>query len=130
MAGEPAHVKWVVPAKDLVDLTPEKARGLIVRCFLEAQKETFARARERLGQTPTEATLLANVEGAVRLAFRESGGEYDHPTAENLEKVVEVLARKAGSWGTPQDVIRHHKGQIGRVLAALSTGERVPGTPS
>ncbi|MEW5764520.1 MAG: hypothetical protein ACOYXN_09415 [Acidobacteriota bacterium] len=120
MAGELSHVKWVVPAADLLNLTPEKARGLIVRCFLEAQKETFARARERLGQTPTEEALLANVEGAVRLAFRESGGEYDRPTPESLGKVVEVLARKAGSWGTPDDVIRHHRDQIGRVLAALA----------
>ena len=29
MAGESAHPKWVVPATDLVDLTPEKARELI-----------------------------------------------------------------------------------------------------
>ncbi|MEW6757875.1 MAG: hypothetical protein AB1347_06615 [Acidobacteriota bacterium] len=122
MAGESAHPKWVVPATDLVDLTPEKARELIVRCFLEAQKETFARARERLGQIPTEAALLANVEGAVRLAFRESGGDFDRPTAQSLEKVVEVLARKAGSWGTPEDVIHHHKGQIGRVLSVLAGG--------
>jgi len=122
MDGESAHAKWVVPATDLVGLTPEKARELIVRCFLEAQKETFARARERLGQTPTEATLLASVEGAVRLAFRESGGDFDRPTAQSLEKVVEVLARKAGSWGTPEDVIHHHKGQIGRVLSVLAGG--------
>ncbi len=122
MAGDSAYTKWVVPATDLVDMTPEKARGLIVRCFLEAQKETFTRARERLGQIPTEAVLLASVEGAVRLAFREAGGNYDHPTAQSLEKVVEVLARKSASWGTPEDVILHHKHQIGRILSVLAQG--------
>jgi hypothetical protein len=125
-----SHLKWTVPPESLVGLTPSRARDLIVRCFLEAQKETFARAGERLGRSVSDAALEGNVIGAVRLAFRESGDEYDRPTLESLTRVVDVLARKAGSWGTPEDVILHHKGQIGRVLRALSEGTMAPGTSS
>jgi hypothetical protein len=35
-------------------------------------------------------------------------------------KVVELLARKSGSWGTPPEIIEHHKKQIARVLQSLS----------
>jgi hypothetical protein len=34
-------------------------------------------------------------------------------------KLVQSLAEKSQSWGTPQDIIEHHKGQIMRVFAAM-----------
>ena len=111
--------RWRVQAADLVSLTPEKARDLITRCLLEAQKETFARNEQVLGHMPGDRELQSIVEGTVRLAFRETKQDYDNPTRQSLMKVVEVLARKSSSWGTPAEIIENHKEQIARVLRSL-----------
>jgi|GEM_PF-4110122 hypothetical protein len=40
--------------------------------------------------------------------------------ARGLIRVVDILGRKAMVWGTPQDIIEHHKQEIGKVLGSLS----------
>ncbi len=111
--------RWFISEEDLTGLTPIKARDLIIKCFFEAQKETFARAKESLGKSADEKAILESVTNAVRVVFRETGGSFDNPSKEDLVRVVEGLARKSASWGTPQDIIEHHKAQIERVLRAL-----------
>ena len=113
------YTRWNIAASDLVDLTPVKARDLITRCLLEAQRETFAQSERRLGQTADDENIRNIVIGTVRLAFRETEQDYSNPTPEGLVKVVELLARKSGSWGTPPEIIEHHKKQIARVLQSL-----------
>jgi len=96
-----------------------KARDLIVRCFYEAQKETLARARKRLGQSDDEEKLFSGMESMVRTVFKECGVDYNTPSPEDLHCVIEVLARKAEAWGTPDDIIEHHKGQIEKILSTI-----------
>ncbi len=115
----PTRILWSVTAADLVNLTPTKARDLIVECFLQAQKDHLADASEFIHQTHSDSDLRNMVEGAVRLAFRESGGDYDQPTKSSLMNVVGVLARKSEQRNTPREIIAHHKGEIERVLRAL-----------
>jgi hypothetical protein len=106
---------------DLEGLTPLRARDLLVECFYYAQHETLARTRLRLGVGHLdEASIRAGVTGAVRLAFKEAGGDYEHPTASSLAGAIDVLARKAEAWGTPEDVVRHHHEQIMRMLQRLT----------
>ncbi len=114
------YVRWCVSERELDQLSPERARDLIVKCFQEAQRETFARARESLGARQDEDALKRSLVHAVRLAFQEAGYDFDHPTMEGLMEVVETLTRKAQSWGTPPDIIEHHRSEIGRVLDALA----------
>ena len=114
------HTRWNLEPTDLVNVTPAKARDLITRCLLEAQRETFVHSEERLGHRPGDDDLQTIVEGAVRLAFREAQQDYDNPTREGLVSVVGVLARKSASWGTPPEIIEHHKRQIARVLQCLN----------
>ena len=111
--------RWTMAPSDLLDLTPIKARDLVTRCLLEAQRETFAQNEQRLGHQAEDDHLRFVVEGAVRLAFRETGQNYNHPTAEGLTKVVQLLATKSSRWGTPPEIIEHHKQQISRVLQTL-----------
>jgi len=111
--------RWSVKKSDLSDLNPVKARELIIRCFYEAQKETFARAKQQLGVPSSDRDLHTSVVTVVKLAFSEVGGDFKKPTKESLTKVVEVLARKSASWGTPKDIIEHHKGQIRKVIDLL-----------
>jgi hypothetical protein len=45
------YVRWSIDPKDLAGIDPLKARELITTCFTEAQKETLARIKEKLGAT-------------------------------------------------------------------------------
>lgn len=111
--------RWECKDSDLKDMTPSKARDLIIQCFFEAQKETFSRAKKTLGKETADSELHSSVEGAVRLTFKEVGGNFENPSREDLGKAVQALARKASSWGTPDDIIEHHKGQIMKILGSL-----------
>jgi len=111
--------RWFVSEEDLQGLNPIKARDIIIKCFFEAQKETFARVKESLGRKVTDEEILDSVTNALRLVFKEIGGSFDNPTKEDLFKIVERLASKSASWGTPQDIIEHHRSQIEKVLKAL-----------
>jgi hypothetical protein len=112
-------MRWALDAADLIEITPIKARDLIVQCFCEAQKETFARTEQQMGQRPSDQDLGDMMTGAVRLAFRDAGFDFENPSKTALVKVVEVLARKSAARGTPHEIIAHHRQQIGMVLSAL-----------
>ncbi len=112
-------VRWVVRDEDLNELTPERARELVVSCFFEAQRETFARAADALGREQESERLRQTVVSSVRTAFQRVGGNFDRPSKATITAAVEILARKATAWGTPAEVIEHHRQEIARVLAAL-----------
>jgi hypothetical protein len=116
--------RWNLDEKDLQDLSPVKARDLVIRCFYEAQKETFAMAKEKLHLPAGEQHILSSVISTIKSAFAEVGGDYEKPTVESLTGVVEVLAKKAAAWGTPPEIIEHHKGQIGLVIKRLASLQR------
>lgn len=111
--------RWHLQDDDLTGLNPVKARDLIVKCFFEAQKETFARIKQDMGGSTSDKDLMNNVVASIKMVFREVGTDYENPTKEGIIKAVETLAKKAGSWGTPQDIIDFHKGQIMKVLSIL-----------
>ena len=119
MADQDQFRRWSLKESDLDDLSPLKARDLIIKCFFEAQKETFARAKQDLGIAKDEE-LMTSVVGSVRLAFRGVEEDFDNPTKKSLLKVVGSLARKAASWGTPQDIINYHKSQIEKIIGLLA----------
>lgn len=106
--------------EDLLNLTPHRARDLLVKCFCNAQLETFRRAATKLGNHPSPEQLERTVEGAVRLAFRSTKGDFENPTPESLGAAVMDLATKAAAMGTPHDIIEHHKHQLGRIFDALA----------
>lgn len=110
--------------EDLVGLTPRRARDLVVQCFFNAQLETFKRAATKMGAGASPDQLKRTVEGAVRLAFRSTKGDFENPTIESLGAAVMDLAGKAAAMGTPHDIIDHHKQQLGRVFEVLAKEER------
>jgi len=114
------RVHWRLPEIPLADLTPARARDLVVDCFYFAQDETFERVKRKLGARPPDPDAIrATVIGAVRIAFRESGGDFDHPTVASIANAVAVLGCKAESWGTPVDIVRHHADQIRSLLQRM-----------
>lgn len=111
--------RWCPDDTELQNLTVVKARDLIVNCFFEAQKETLSRAKEKLGREGDDASLHRDVENIVKLTFKELDYPYDNPTQEQLGAVVTKLADKASAWGTPKDIIDHHRVLIGRIFSKL-----------
>lgn len=109
--------RWCAPATGARD--PLAARDLLVECFRHAQAETFARQRERLGVAADEEAVDMSIRGAVRAALSSVGGDFDHPTKEHLAGAVEVLARKARTWGTPDDIVDHHLTEMRKVIERL-----------
>jgi hypothetical protein len=110
---------WSLPADDLKSTTPIRARDLIVECFVQAQQETFARGAALLGRVrPSDDDLRRSVSTAVRGVFRDTGASWDAPTTEDLGRVVQALGQRSNAWGTPEEIVRHHHGQITQLLAA------------
>lgn len=110
---------WVCPTSRLRNLDATKARDLVVECFYQAQSETFQAQKERMGMSTDEEAVRKTVLGAVRAAFAKAGGDFDYPTRESLSRAVDALALSAASWGTPREIIEHHKAQIATVLDHL-----------
>ncbi len=119
MAHAERFHRWCLKEEDLKDLNAVKARDLIINCFYETQKETFARSKQSLGLHAGEDQLQSSVLSAIRLAFKEAGEDFSNPTKKSLIAVVEVLGRKSKAWGTPQDIIEYHRDQIARVISEL-----------
>ncbi len=123
MKSKEMFKRWTLKESDLIDLSPQKARDLIVQCFCEAQKEAYGIARENLGEKPaTEEQLRKSIENFVRVAFLSTGSDFENPTVDSLSEAVEFLARKAASWKTPKEIIDFNKGQILKVIEILKKG--------
>ncbi|MHB8882404.1 MAG: hypothetical protein ACYC69_12955 [Thermodesulfovibrionales bacterium] len=120
MTEEKKFSRWMLKDSDLKDLDAVKARDLIVKCFFEAQKETFARAKKDFGGSAEEADIMANVLTMVKMVFRDTGGDFENPDKKSIMAAIESLARKASAWGTPADIIDFHKSQIMRIITILT----------
>ena len=110
---------WCITSGDLNNLTPIKARDLIIKCFFEAQKETFARMKQKANVDNSDEKVLQTIIGGVKIAFKSNGCDYDNPTKNDFPKIIQYLANKALSWGTPQDIIEFHKKEIEKVIKNL-----------
>jgi hypothetical protein len=104
---------WEIAEEELRELTPRKARELIVECFFHSQRETY---QLRGQQPPPDEELRERAQAVLRLAFREIGGSYEEPTVEDLYRAVEALCKKAHAWGTPPEILEHHRAQVLKVL--------------
>jgi hypothetical protein len=105
--------------EDLAGVDIFGARELVVRCFFNAQRETLERMATQRGPPPSDAELQQIVVGAVRLSFRQTGGDFEHPTPPTLRAAVQSLAERSAAMGTPRDIIEHHRGQLERLFMAL-----------
>ena len=119
MADPKQFHRWQCTEADMTDLTTIRARDLIIKCFFEAQKETYHRTKQAIGVSDTEEEINKTVVAGIKGAFREVGGDFENPTKDAMVKVTESLAKKAHLWGTPPDVIEYHKKCMEHIFARL-----------
>jgi hypothetical protein len=113
------YQRWICSPSDLTDLTPKRARDLIVECFFQAQHEMMERSQTAMGLAVDPVAIRVGAEGAVRMAFASTGGDFENPDKTSLERAVKALTEMASTFGTPADIIHHHEEQIALVLAGL-----------
>lgn len=113
------HRKWFLQPRDLLGLTPIRARDLIAQCFYESERDIYLASQRAQGHAPSDEEIRKMVEGTVRRAFLEVGHDYEQPSKEALKDVVNVLMRKAVAWKAPPELIVHHREELGRVIATL-----------
>lgn len=111
--------KWELDEDSLIGLTNAKALDILVECFYAAQGGLVKRIKNKLDIDPTDKQILDQVVALIRMAFKEVGEDFSNPTKIALTKVIERLSEKAKSWGTPQDIIDHHRKEIQRVIDHL-----------
>jgi hypothetical protein len=113
------YQRWICSPSDLADLTPKRARDLIVECFFQAQHEMMEEGQAATGLDADPVAIRMGAESAVRMAFASTGGDFENPDKASLQRAVVSLLEMASTFGTPADIIHHHEQQIAVLLAGL-----------
>ncbi len=99
-------------------MTPIKARDLIIKCYFEAQKERFTGTQDN-SSNKSDDELYKSATGAVKVVFKEMGGDFQNPTKFYLEQAAQSFAKKAAAWGTPAEIIEYQKAQLTKIMKSL-----------
>ncbi len=119
MARDRVYNEWRLQEVLPATMDAAAARDIMLQCFFTVHGGHFEATKNHLGVSADEKRVLQSVKGAVRLAFRHTGGNFDDPTKAQLEKVAEYLAEKSRSWGTPDSVIGRHQAELARVFSRI-----------
>jgi len=119
MSDNKTYGEWCARTQGLRSMSALQARDLMIECFYEAQHATFQRSKQRLGTEWDEESVRRSVTAAVRGGFEQVGEDFEHPSKTSIVEVMTALARKARSWGTPNDIIEHHKQEMENVIALI-----------
>ena len=111
--------QWNITSSDLEDLSPIKVRDLIIECLYRAQKKTLLRIKHKLDISSNEKEIKEYIKARIKMAFDEVGGDFEYPTRESLSNVVVVVVKMSTLFGTPKNIVEHHKGQMQRLIKAL-----------
>lgn len=110
---------WRVSEDELGDLTPVRARDLIIECFFRAQHHA-RRFSSPLQTEVHDRELRETMRVALRFRFEDLGLDFDNPSPDCIGIIASELARDAELWGTPAHVVEHHIGELRRIEACLT----------
>lgn len=96
------------------NISPILVRDAIIKCFYEAHCNVLELARESFGY-PSDKKFnemkKSHVKELVQEIFHKIGGNFNDPTKENLEEVVEHLKKFAKVYRKPE-IIKKHVNEI------------------
>ncbi len=111
-------MSWEPRKEELVGLNVKQVRDLMIKCFIEAQKETMAKAKQHINveMEITDAIMLM-----IKRCFKQCNGDFENPTKEMLIRVIERLKSKAVAFGTPSDIVKKHVGYINIAIENMAS---------
>ena len=115
--------EWSLSERLPAEISPERARDIVLECFATVHGPHYAATKAHIGVSVDEATIRRSVKGTLRIAFKNAGGDFEHPDRDMLERVVRYLRDKSLSWGTPAHVVEKHQRDIARVLMRVPVQE-------
>ena len=93
------------------EVTIKNVRDATVKCFVKAHKDVLAEmeASDYMeDKKEVERMKKMSIKLLVRNFFEEVGGDYNHPTKVDMEKVLERLAEFAKNFRNPELVTKHY----------------------
>ncbi|MBI9103997.1 MAG: antitoxin family protein [Spirochaetales bacterium] len=111
--------EWNISKNDYIDLTPVKARNVMIRCFMYAHlEEVLTSKRKRVTYNDYDLAkdgLLAE----IKLTFKQVDEDIQHPTKSALKKVLNLLTQKQINRGATPEIIKNHQRQLTQLIDAL-----------
>ncbi len=108
------EIYGVDPDKD--EVTPLMIRDAIVECFYKAH---CVDADLLDNETDASENMNRNYcQQIVRKAFKDGGGDFDHPTKEGIMGAIGELKKFAANFRDPK-IIEKHAGEIMTLLKKL-----------
>ncbi|MEM0467093.1 MAG: hypothetical protein QXL17_02240 [Candidatus Thermoplasmatota archaeon] len=96
-----------------------EVREALINCFVEAHKEFMKKGAEATGKPVSEEEIRKNTKILVKQAFNRVNADYDHPTKEDIMKVMGVLQEKAKAAGRDMSIIQKHARQMMELVNQL-----------
>ena len=110
--------KWVLKERYLENLTPEKARDFLIDCVFTAHLDGFKRSLKHI-ETIKDDDIRENAAAVLYALFHDIGGNFDYPSKKSMVRVIGRLSQAEENWGTPRDLVEHHRGQLLRLISTL-----------
>lgn len=103
------------------EVTPIMVRDAIIKCFVLAHKEILEMMKEyyKFGSKEEFKEMKElEVELLIKKYFKDTGGNFDNPTKEEIMKVLGKLAEYAKNFRNPE-IIEKHYGEIMQLIGKL-----------
>jgi hypothetical protein len=104
------------------NITPVIVKDAIIRCFLAAHKDVLEDLK-KYGSMDSEEELekmkKLDVELLIQKYFKETGGDFDNPSKDELVAVCDKLAEYASHFRKP-DVIKKHYNEIIELVRCIN----------
>lgn len=95
-------------------------RDALMRCLAAEHGALFAEQQRAVGLDGSDQAVAGTIEGMMRLAFQQVGGDFDHPTAVSLIKVTNLLSERSLQWGASDDTVFACHTDLTRRIGMLS----------
>ena len=102
-------------------VTPVMVRDAIIDCFIQAHKEVLEEMREYhefKTEEDFEEMKRIDIKLLTKSKFEEAGADFDHPTKEDIVRVMDKLAKFAANFRKPE-IVEKHYGEIAQLVEKL-----------
>ncbi|NTW27078.1 MAG: hypothetical protein HGA36_02015 [Candidatus Moranbacteria bacterium] len=102
------------------EVTPIAIRDTIVSCFADAHAKELEHLREfgEMSEDEFAEMKKMNVEMLIKKSFVDTGGDFENPTKDSIEKAINVLAAYASNFRN-QEIVQKNYHKVMCLVRAL-----------